>query len=129
LVFKGRPTVRIQNNFFLKLNCVSEQEDARNYLKPSNRKEKEEERQEVHCRHPGVRSNHYTPLPFGSSPLQRSLSDYVKCGVFNLDKPAYPSSHEVVAWIKKTGHSGTLDPLVTGCLIVCNDRVTRCQML
>jgi len=78
-----------------------------------------------------VRSNHYTPLPFGSSPLQRSLSEYVKCGVLNLDKPANPSSHEVVAWIKrilrveKTGHSGTLDPKVTGCLIVCIDRATR----
>jgi H/ACA ribonucleoprotein complex subunit 4 len=40
--------------------------------------------------------------------------------VINLDKPANPSSHEVVAWIKrilrveKTGHSGTLDPKVTG---------------
>merc|ERR1712050_246520 len=36
-----------------------------------------------------------------------------------------------VAWIKrilrvdKTGHSGTLDPKVTGCLIVCIDRATR----
>ena len=48
-----------------------------------------------------------------------------------MDKPANPSSHEVVAWIKrilrveKTGHSGTLDPKVTGCLIVCVDRATR----
>jgi len=48
-----------------------------------------------------------------------------------LDKPANPSSHEVVAWIKrilrvdKTGHSGTLDPKVTGCLVVCIDRATR----
>jgi H/ACA ribonucleoprotein complex subunit 4 len=52
-------------------------------------------------------------------------------GILNLDKPANPSSHEVVAWIKrimrveKTGHSGTLDPKVTGCLIVCIDRATR----
>jgi H/ACA ribonucleoprotein complex subunit 4 len=52
-------------------------------------------------------------------------------GVINLDKPANPSSHEVVAWIRrilrveKTGHSGTLDPKVTGCLIVCIDRATR----
>lgn len=41
------------------------------------------------------------------------------------------NSHEVVAWIKKilkvekTGHSGTLDPKVTGCLIVCLNRATR----
>jgi len=48
-----------------------------------------------------------------------------------LDKPSNPSSHEIVAWIKrilkveKTGHSGTLDPKVTGCLIVCIERATR----
>ena len=65
------------------------------------------------------------------SPLKRSLQEYVRYGVINLDKPANPSSHEVVAWIKKilriekTGHSGTLDPKVTGCLIVCLDRATR----
>jgi H/ACA ribonucleoprotein complex subunit 4 len=56
---------------------------------------------------------------------------FSRSGVINLDKPANPSSHEVVAWIKrilrveKTGHSGTLDPKVTGCLIVCIERATR----
>lgn len=78
-----------------------------------------------------VRTNHYTPLPFGASPLHRNIKDYVSSGFINLDKPSNPSSHEVVAWIKrilkvnKTGHSGTLDPKVTGCLIVCVDRATR----
>ncbi|KAF5737658.1 H/ACA ribonucleoprotein complex subunit 4 [Tripterygium wilfordii] len=78
-----------------------------------------------------VRTGHYTPLPSGCSPLKRPLAEYIKYGVLNLDKPANPSSHEVVAWIKrilrveKTGHSGTLDPKVTGNLIVCIDRATR----
>ena len=27
--------------------------------------------------------------------------------------------------MEKTGHSGTLDPKVTGCLIVCIERATR----
>lgn len=78
-----------------------------------------------------MRTNHYTPLPFGSSPLKREIGEYVRTGFINLDKPSNPSSHEVVAWIKrilrvdKTGHSGTLDPKVTGCLIVCVDRATR----
>lgn len=78
-----------------------------------------------------VRTGHYTPLPCGSSPLKRDLKEYLAAGFINLDKPANPSSHEVVAWIKKilrvqkTGHSGTLDPKVTGCLIVCIDRATR----
>ncbi|EGV61091.1 centromere/microtubule-binding protein cbf5 [Yamadazyma tenuis] len=78
-----------------------------------------------------VRSGHYTPIPSGCSPLKRDIKSYVSSGVINLDKPSNPSSHEVVAWIKrilrseKTGHSGTLDPKVTGCLIVCIDRATR----
>ncbi|XP_065644367.1 H/ACA ribonucleoprotein complex subunit DKC1 isoform X2 [Hydra vulgaris] len=78
-----------------------------------------------------VRTGHYTPIPSGSAPLKRSLKDYLAAGYINLDKPANPSSHEVVAWVKrilrvqKTGHSGTLDPKVTGCLIVCIDRTTR----
>uniref|UniRef100_A0A915PIB5 Putative H/ACA ribonucleoprotein complex subunit 4 n=1 Tax=Setaria digitata TaxID=48799 RepID=A0A915PIB5_9BILA len=78
-----------------------------------------------------VRSNHYTPLPEGCSPLKRDIKNYVSSGCINLDKPANPSSHEVVAWVKrilrvdKTGHSGTLDPKVSGCLIVCIDRATR----
>ena len=78
-----------------------------------------------------VRTGHYTPIPNGHTPLKRPLSEYLKYGVCNLDKPANPSSHEVVAWIRrmlrveKTGHSGTLDPKVTGCLIVCINRATR----
>ncbi|CDZ96703.1 centromere microtubule binding protein cbf5 [Phaffia rhodozyma] len=78
-----------------------------------------------------VRSSHFTPIPVGCSPLKRDLASYIKSGVINLDKPSNPSSHEVVAWLRrilraeKTGHSGTLDPKVTGCLIVCIDRATR----
>ncbi|KAF5375076.1 hypothetical protein D9758_000151 [Tetrapyrgos nigripes] len=78
-----------------------------------------------------VRSGHFTPIPSGCSPLKRDITSYIKSGVINLDKPSNPSSHEVVAWLRrilrveKTGHSGTLDPKVTGCLIVCIDRATR----
>jgi len=78
-----------------------------------------------------VRTGHYTPIAQGCSPLKRAIFDYVRSGVINLDKPSNPSSHEVVAWIRrilkveKTGHSGTLDPKVTGCLIVCVERATR----
>ncbi|XP_019709344.2 H/ACA ribonucleoprotein complex subunit 4 [Elaeis guineensis] len=78
-----------------------------------------------------VRTGHYTPLPAGHSPLKRPLPEYLRYGILNLDKPSNPSSHEVVAWIRrilrveKTGHSGTLDPKVTGNLIVCIDRATR----
>nr|CAG4642566.1 EOG090X07JL [Evadne anonyx] len=59
------------------------------------------------------------------------MKDYLHGGFINLDKPSNPSSHEVVAWIRRilrcetTGHSGNLDPKVTGYLIVCIDRATR----
>jgi H/ACA ribonucleoprotein complex subunit 4 len=78
-----------------------------------------------------VKTNHFTPLPCGFSPLNRPIDILKKYGVINLDKPSNPSSHEVVAWIKrilkveKTGHSGTLDPKVTGCLITCINNATR----
>ncbi|KAF6040692.1 DKC1 [Bugula neritina] len=78
-----------------------------------------------------VRTGHYVPCASGWSPLKRPLDEYIKIGCINLDKPSNPSSHEVVSWVKrilrvdKTGHSGTLDPKVTGCLIVCISRATR----
>mmetsp|Transcript_14061 Transcript_14061/g.21889 ORF Transcript_14061/g.21889 Transcript_14061/m.21889 type:complete len:117 (+) Transcript_14061:630-980(+) len=68
-----------------------------------------------------VRTGHFTPIPCGNSPLKRPIIEHVRYGVINLDKPSNPSSHEVVAWIRKilrvekTGHSGTLDPKVSGC--------------
>ena len=78
-----------------------------------------------------IKSSHYTPLNNGFNPEKRPLSEHMNYGVINLDKPSNPSSHEIVAWVKKllkvekTGHSGTLDPKVTGCLIICINRATR----
>lgn len=78
-----------------------------------------------------VKTGHFTPLSEGFSPVARPIDELKNYGVINLDKPANPSSHEVVAWVKKilkvekTGHSGTLDPKVTGCLITCINRATR----
>eukprot|EP00917_Polyrhabdina_sp_WS-2016_P020429 GHVP01043717.1.p1 GENE.GHVP01043717.1~~GHVP01043717.1.p1 ORF type:complete len:382 (+),score=51.24 GHVP01043717.1:112-1146(+) len=79
-----------------------------------------------------TKSTTFTPIPnSGATPEKRKIDDYMKYGVLNIDKPANPSSHEVTSWIKKilniskTGHAGTLDPKVTGCLVVCLDRATR----
>jgi len=33
-----------------------------------------------------VRTGHYTPLPFGCSPLSRALDAYLLYGIINLDK-------------------------------------------
>lgn len=55
-------------------------------------------------------------------------------GVILVDKPAGPSSHDVVARVRralpkgvKVGHAGTLDPFATGLLIVLLGRATRIQ--
>ena len=52
-------------------------------------------------------------------------------GILNLDKPRGPTSHDVVARVRKltgirrVGHAGTLDPLATGVLLICIGRATR----
>jgi len=54
--------------------------------------------------------------------IVRTTEQLLQCSIINLDKPAGPTSHEVVSHIKKVldikkaGHSGTLDPKVTGVL-------------
>ena len=75
----------------------------------------------------GVVSN----LEWGILPSKRSLAELLNNGVINLDKPANPTSHEVAAWVRrilrvnKTGHGGTLDPQVTGCLPTALGRATK----
>jgi tRNA pseudouridine55 synthase len=52
-------------------------------------------------------------------------------GILNIDKPAGPTSHDVVhrvrqiTGIRRVGHAGTLDPLATGVLILAAGRATR----
>ncbi|MBT8173349.1 MAG: RNA-guided pseudouridylation complex pseudouridine synthase subunit Cbf5, partial [Nitrosopumilus sp.] len=59
---------------------------------------------------------------FGTYYDKRSLEQLLNYGIILLDKPPGPTSHETVAWAKrilklpKIGHSGTLDPQVSGVL-------------
>ena len=54
-------------------------------------------------------------------------------GVLLVDKTSGPTSHDVVetfrrrSRVKKVGHTGTLDPLATGLLVLCVGRATRLQ--
>jgi hypothetical protein len=48
-----------------------------------------------------IRTGHFTPIPNGCTPYKRDLKSYISSGVINLDKPSNPSSHEVVAWVKR----------------------------
>jgi H/ACA ribonucleoprotein complex subunit 4 len=65
------------------------------------------------------------------APEKRSLKMHLNLGVINLDKTSGPTSHEIAAWVKrilqveKAGHSGTLDPKVTGVLPVLLGDATR----
>jgi H/ACA ribonucleoprotein complex subunit 4 len=59
---------------------------------------------------------------YGHYPDKRPIPALLDYGLILIDKPDGPTSHEVVAWVKrilnieKAGHSGTLDPGATGLL-------------
>jgi tRNA pseudouridine55 synthase len=60
---------------------------------------------------------------------RRSADDL--SGVLLVDKPAGPTSHDVVQRVRRAagqsrvGHTGTLDPAATGMLVVCLGRSTK----
>lgn len=77
-----------------------------------------------------VKNDDTTNSRYGKPPSERSLIENMKAGVIIIDKPSGPTSHQVSAWVKeilhieKAGHSGTLDPNVTGVLpIALNNAV------
>ncbi|MBI4451574.1 RNA-guided pseudouridylation complex pseudouridine synthase subunit Cbf5 [Candidatus Woesearchaeota archaeon] len=68
---------------------------------------------------------------FGVEPDKRPAEELVQYGIVTLNKPKGPTSHQVSAYVQrilnidKAGHSGTLDPAVTGVLPVTLGRATR----
>ncbi len=62
-----------------------------------------------------TKADDVTDPRYGHRPEDRPMPLHIKYGVINVDKPAGPSSHEVVAWIKRmmklshAGHGGTLE--------------------
>ncbi len=62
-----------------------------------------------------IRAEEETDPRYGHKPEERPLSDYIRFGIINLDKPPGPSSHEVTAWVRRilgvqhAGHGGTLE--------------------
>ncbi len=75
---------------------------------------------------------HETPeSKHGTRPEDRNLEERIRLGVAIVDKPQGPTSHQVSAWVRdmfgvpKAGHSGTLDPHVTGVLPVALADATR----
>ena len=62
-----------------------------------------------------VKLEEETDPALGCLPTKRPLDQHLRFGLINLDKPSGPSSHEVVAWVKRmlrlkhAGHGGTLE--------------------
>ncbi|MEM5778496.1 MAG: RNA-guided pseudouridylation complex pseudouridine synthase subunit Cbf5 [Candidatus Aenigmatarchaeota archaeon] len=68
---------------------------------------------------------------FGFYPSSRPLEQYMKNGIVIIDKPSGPSSNQVDKWVKeilgvnKASHGGTLDPRVSGVLIIALENATK----
>ncbi len=71
------------------------------------------------------------PTKYGKKPEERTWQELVHNGIVVIDKPAGPTSHQVSAYvqkilkIQKAGHSGTLDPNVTGVLVTGLGEATK----
>ncbi|MDG7006264.1 MAG: RNA-guided pseudouridylation complex pseudouridine synthase subunit Cbf5, partial [Nitrososphaerota archaeon] len=67
----------------------------------------------------------------GWRPAERPVAELLKYGLIPLDKTTGPTSHEEVSWVRrltgadKAGHSGTLDPGVSGMLPIGLGRATK----
>ncbi|MFW5865816.1 MAG: RNA-guided pseudouridylation complex pseudouridine synthase subunit Cbf5 [Nanoarchaeota archaeon] len=78
-----------------------------------------------------VRQEARTNEEFGCDPESRDMKELLDYGIITIDKPSGPTSHQVSAFVQnilnisKSGHSGTLDPKVTGVLPVAIGRGTR----
>ncbi len=68
---------------------------------------------------------------YGTYVDKRSIEQLLDYGFILLDKPNGPTSHETVSWVKKilhvekAGHSGTLDPQVSGVLPIGLGEATK----
>jgi len=78
-----------------------------------------------------VKKNAKTSESYGKDPYLRSVEELIDYGIINVNKPKGPTSHQTSAYlqeilgINKSGHSGTLDPNVTGVLPIATARATR----
>ncbi|MFQ5620271.1 MAG: RNA-guided pseudouridylation complex pseudouridine synthase subunit Cbf5 [Candidatus Nanoarchaeia archaeon] len=72
-----------------------------------------------------------TDPKYGHKYDERPVELLLQYGIVNVNKPAGPSSHQTSAYVQeaigisKAGHSGTLDPKVTGVLPVALGKGTR----
>ncbi len=78
-----------------------------------------------------IRKKSISSSKFGCEPDKRPVKELINYGIVNIDKPSGPTSHQVSAYVQKilniskAGHSGTLDPGVTGVIPTALGRATR----
>jgi len=78
-----------------------------------------------------VKKEFETDWNYGQDPNKRKIEELIDYGIINLNKPAGPTSHQVSDYVQKilnidkSGHSGTLDPGVTGVLPIALGKATR----
>ena len=78
-----------------------------------------------------VKNEAETNPEYGTIPKKRSVEELISSGVIVIDKPQGPTSHQVADYVKKilnlkkAGHSGTLDPNVTGVLPIALEDSTK----
>jgi len=71
-----------------------------------------------------IKSEEKTNERFGKHPEDRTIEELIPLSVIIIDKHSGPTSHQITHWTKeifsqhinKAGHTGTLDPAVTGVL-------------
>lgn len=68
---------------------------------------------------------------FGKRPEERTIEELINSSVIICDKNPGPTSHQITAWVKDIfqvkhcGHTGTLDPAVTGVLLIALENATK----
>lgn len=78
-----------------------------------------------------VKRHEASLTPFGCYPGARLIKEHIKNSIIVLDKPSGPTSHQIDRWvkdilgIKKCSHGGTLDPRVSGVLVIALENSTK----
>src|SRR3989344_617333 len=78
-----------------------------------------------------VKRESETDRDYGQDPNKRSVEELINYGIVNLNKSSGPTSHQISDYVQrilninKSGHSGTLDPGVTGVLPIALGKATR----
>jgi H/ACA ribonucleoprotein complex subunit 4 len=78
-----------------------------------------------------VKSHEASLTSYGKYPGTRTVPELLQNGIILLDKPQGPTCHQVDNWVKKiTGvkkasHGGTLDPMVSGVLVIALENATK----